>query len=106
MAKRRGRGDERLDHAAQQIGTLLGHVAARVDSWKKQRESIAADVRQVVATGQRLLRELGSDAQSAAATVTRGRPGRKKGFKMSEATKAKLRAAWRRRKAAKAKAQS
>jgi hypothetical protein len=97
-----------LDRTAEAIGRALGHVAARVDTWKQQRDEIETEIRQVVTTGQRLLAELGRTAGRGGRRVvtiarTGPRRGRKPGYKVSAATRAKLRAAWKRRKAAAAK---
>ena len=103
MAKR-GRKRGGLDRAAVGIGTALGNVVNRIENWRRQRDEIAAEVRQVVAAGTQLLSELGHDANvrfaSVAAPLLKSRGGRPKGYKMSAATRRKLKAAWRRRKAA------
>jgi hypothetical protein len=88
-----------VDTTAENIGAALGRVAARLDSWKRQRTEIAGELNRVVAAAQRLLSHLGPEgAAGAAAAPNRG--GRKKGYKVSAATKAKLREAWEKRKAA------
>jgi hypothetical protein len=98
MAKRSSRrGTSRLNATAESLGSALGHVAARVEALNRQRAEVAADIRRIIAAGERLLTELGQSAQTA---VARRKGGRPKGYRMSEETKAKLRAAWRRRKAA------
>jgi hypothetical protein len=79
------------------MGSALGHVAARVDSWKKQRAEIFADIQRLIRSAQGLLTDLGG---STTAVVRRRKGGRPKGYRMSEETKRKLRAAWKRRKAA------
>jgi ElaB/YqjD/DUF883 family membrane-anchored ribosome-binding protein len=101
---RRGRTRKnRLDKAAIGIGRTLGHAAARLDEWRRQGDEIAAEIRHVVDTGSKMLSELGHSARTGTTAVRTAvrevRKGRKKGFKMSEATKKKLRAAWKRRKA-------
>jgi len=48
VAKRRGAG--RLDSAAAAIGGSLGRVAAKVEALKKQREEIAAELRELIST--------------------------------------------------------
>ncbi len=101
------KGNGKLDISAERIGRLLGTVAGHVETWKQQRSAIEAEVRKFVRTSERLLRELGVGEPPAPAVRrrwSRGRPGRPKGYTMSEETKAKLRAAWARRKAAAAKA--
>lgn len=103
MAKR-GRKRGGLDRTAVGIGTALGNVVNRIENWRRQRDEIAAEVRQVVAAGTQLLSELGHDANvrlaSMAGPLLKRKGGRPKGYKMSAATRRKLKAAWRRRKAA------
>jgi hypothetical protein len=72
-------------------------------AWKTERAAIARDIAAVLAQGQALLRELGTTGDALrvpGAPVSRGRGGRPRGYKTSAATRAKLRAAWARRKAA------
>jgi predicted transcriptional regulator len=95
VARRGGR--TAVDITAENIGAALGRVAARLDSWKAQRAEIAAELNRVVAAAQRMLSHLGPEGAAARAVPNRG--GRKKGYKMSAATKAKIRAAWQKRKA-------
>ena len=82
------------------MGRTLGHLAARWAALDRQRTELAAELARLARTmaagggspldgGATLIKELG-----------RRRGGRPKGFKMTEATKRKLRAAWKRRKAA------
>lgn len=81
------------------MGRTLGHLAARWAALDRQRTELAAELSRLAKTmvggssplrgGSTLIKEMG-----------RRRGGRPKGFKMSEATKRKLRAAWKRRKAA------
>jgi hypothetical protein len=83
-----------LDSAAESIGTALGHLAARLDDLKKQRKNIVGELNAIVARGQAMLRELGHGDAPAA---RRNKGGRPKGYLISDATRAKLRAAWKRR---------
>jgi hypothetical protein len=85
-----------LTTTAEGLGAALGHVAARLDAWKKQRDEISADIHEIVKAGTRMLADLGSPT---APVARRGKGGRPKGYKMSEEPKKKLRAAWKRRKA-------
>jgi hypothetical protein len=97
VAKRAGNNQvtSTLDSTAQNLGSALGHLANRLDAWKEQRSSLVAEIRRVAETAQAMLGDLGH-----AAPVERVRKGgRKPGYTMSEATKAKLRAAWKRRSA-------
>lgn len=70
----------------------LARVSARLEMWKRQRNDLAQEIEALMKASQRLLAELGGFSDR--------RGGRRKGYKASAATKAKLRAAWRRRKAA------
>lgn len=65
MAKRGSRS--RVDTTAENIGSALGRVAARLDSWKNQRAEIAAELNRVVAAAQRMLSHLGPDEAPAEA---------------------------------------
>jgi hypothetical protein len=109
MAKR----DSSLNSTAESIGVALGQVAARLDKWKADRASISADIQKVLGAAQTMLSDLGDAALTgvrrgrrgeaefvAAPPPPRNKGGRPKGYKMSAATKAKLRAAWKRRKGA------
>ena len=79
------------------IGSVLGRVAAQVDRWKKERTEIAGQLRSLLAEGKRMLVDLGHEESEAAPRARTG--GRPRGYKTSAETKAKLRAAWARRKA-------
>lgn len=97
MAKRGRPRKSRLDKAAAGIGRTLGQVMNKMDRWRKQRDEIASDIRHVVGTGQKILAELGHAGQSAVSEVRslqgKSRGGRRKGFKMSAAARAKISAA-------------
>jgi hypothetical protein len=97
------RGSATLNTTAESIGAALGLVAAKLDRWKAQRTEIAADIQKVLQSAQAMMGDLGEAAGRGAGAFTGAaspKGGRPKGYKMSEATKRKLRAAWRRRKAA------
>src|SRR5262245_37574501 len=98
------RGSTQLNATAESLGAALGHVAARLDAWKRQRGEIAADIQKLLHSAQSMLGDLGEAASERASVILQSGPrnkgGRPKGYKMSEATKRKLRAAWKRRKAA------
>jgi methyl-accepting chemotaxis protein len=105
MAKRgRRKGSASLNSTAEQIGRALGQVAARLETWKQQREEIRREVQHLMSTAQRMLADLGQTAQTVRSTLGEAvevrRRGRRKGYKMSAATRRKLREAWARRKAA------
>jgi hypothetical protein len=107
MAVRKSRrGSKSLNTTAESIGAALGHVAARLDAWKRQRAEISADIQQVLRSAHTMLGDLGHVAGKGAREMVEPftrKGGRPKGYKMSESTKRKLRAAWKRRKAARAK---
>ena len=106
MARKRTtrRGSKQLNATSESLGSALGHVAARLDAWKRQRAEIAVDIQKLLYSAQGMLGDLGDEATKRASaflkTTTPNKGGRPKGYKMSEATKRKLRAAWKRRKAA------
>jgi hypothetical protein len=90
-------GPARLTDTADTIGAALGNLAARLDAWKQQRHELTAEVERVVAAARAILEEL-SPAGDRGAAQRRG--GRRKGYRMSDETREKLREAWRRRKQA------
>lgn len=102
---RRSRQKDSLNATAESIGAALGRVAARLDHWKQQRVEIARDLNDVVSAAKSLLGELGETASEVVerAKAQAGKGGRPKGFRVSDATRRKLRAAWKRRKRAAAK---
>jgi hypothetical protein len=102
MAKRRNDGRTALLATAEGVGTALGHLSARIRTLKQQRAEIAADLQQLLRSARGILDDLGH--APAAAGAARRRGGRPPGYKLSDATRARLRAAWRRRKAAAARA--
>jgi hypothetical protein len=104
MAKRKARtSSDRLNATAESIGTALGRVAAKIDRWKQERAEIAAEVQRILKSAQGMLGDLGGAAGRGATafkSAVTSKGGRPKGYRTSEATKRKLRAAWKRRKAA------
>jgi hypothetical protein len=94
---KRGRSRSTVNITAENIGSALGRVAAKLDSWKQQRAELASELNRVVSAAQGMLSSLPADLGLTGVT---NRGGRKKGYKMSAATKAKIRAAWEKRKAA------
>lgn len=78
------------------IGTALGQLANRIDAWKRQRDTLIAEGERLADVALGFVRDL-----RGVNTVTRParKGGRPKGMKMSDETKAKLRAAWKLRKA-------
>ena len=75
-------------------------MAARVDAWNSQRAAISRDLEELIAHAQGLLNGVRGQEAPRMSARAKGKGGRPKGYKMSSATKAKLRAAWKRRKAA------
>jgi hypothetical protein len=75
-------------------------MAARVDHWNSQRMVISRDLEQLIAHAQGLLNDVRGQEALVTSARAKGKGGRPRGYKMSAATKAKLRAAWKRRKAA------
>jgi hypothetical protein len=94
LAKRQS---PRLTHTAESIGTALGQVAAKLHAWKQQRTELALQVTALARAAQAMLGDLGHVETPAPAKRKGGRP---KGYATSDETKAKLRAAWARRKQA------
>ncbi len=89
-----------IEHTAENIGAALGKVAAKFDAWSKQRSEIAKELHKVMGAAQAMLGEL-KVGDLRLPKVLGGKPrGRKPGFTLSPATRAKLKAAWARRKAA------
>ncbi len=91
-----------METTAEVVGRTLGHLAERWAAIDRQRVELAAELT-------RLAKSMVGDAKPLATgkalfqQLKRRKGGRPKGYKMSEATKRKLRAAWKRRKAATAK---
>jgi hypothetical protein len=80
------------------IGVALGRLASRIDVWKRQRDELIAEGERLAGVALGFVKDLrGTNAPASGAARKGGRP---KGMKMSEETRAKLRAAWKRRKAA------
>ena len=102
MSKRRA-SKRSATAIAMGVGAALGRVAGRIDRWNSQRADIAKDIRQLITGAQTLLKDVMRAPAPAVPGSRKGKGGRPKGYKMSEETKAKLRAAWKRRKAQKAR---
>jgi hypothetical protein len=98
-------GSNGLNATAETLGTALGRLQARVASLKQERAAIASDLQRLLQSAQALLADLGH-AGAVAVAAPRRTGGRPKGYKMSDETKAKLRAAWKRRKAATARSRA
>ena len=104
LVEKRGRrgGNQTLNVTAETIGAALGSLAARLNNWKEQRAALAIEIQSLARSAQAMLDDVavaaGRGVGAAKAAANKG--GRPKGYKMSAATKAKLRAAWKPRKAA------
>ena len=91
MAKKNTTGASSSDIAA-----ALGELSKKVTSWKEQRAVMIRELRRLSELTDAMRRELG-DAEPVATPAAR-RGGRPRGYRTSAATRAKLRAAWKRRK--------
>jgi hypothetical protein len=109
VAKKRSASTDASTSTAKTLGVALDHIGERVAAWRQQHAQIVADIRLVVDRASKMLADVGeavaapSRARASApagAPVRARRGGRPKGYRISEATRAKLRAAWAQRKAA------
>lgn len=100
MAKKQSRSIQ----SRHDLSQAMRHMAERLDAWKQERTAIAAEFDSLIAGAKRLFNEAGQDIKALALDVTgplvKRKGGRPKGYKMSAATRRKLREAWKRRKAA------
>jgi hypothetical protein len=102
VAKRKSASTDASTSTAKTLGVALDHIGERVAAWRQQHAQIVAEIRLVVDRASRMLADVGEHVApsrgSAGATPRERRGGRPKGYRISEATRAKLRAAWARRK--------
>jgi hypothetical protein len=93
--------DSRLNAAAAQIGTALGHFAARIDALQQQRDQLATELKRYISGAEAMLKTVrggtSTAGRRASLVVAGARRGRPPGFKMSEEAKQKMRDAWKRR---------
>jgi hypothetical protein len=104
--------DSKLVDFAEDLGRILGETTRRAETWLSQRQQVTEQLQTIRDTAGRLLDQLGEVTSEA---VRRGRPraeavasaavagyqrGARKGRKLSEETRQKMRDAWARRKAA------
>jgi hypothetical protein len=80
------------------IGAAIAQLANKVDAWKRQRDELIGEGERLAGVALGYVRDLRGGGKPASTPARKG--GRPKGMKMSEETRAKLRAAWKRRKAA------
>ena len=97
-AVRNGRPKPAIDSAAEMIGAALGRVVARLDAWRNDRASIAADIQVLATSTQEMLTNLGHDTGNAIKRTRKGSPS--KGAKRAVATKGSLRTPRKKREAA------
>jgi hypothetical protein len=107
VAKKRSASTDASTSTAKTLGVALDHIGERVAAWRQQHAQIVAEIRLVVDRASKMLADAGEAVTmpgrartSASAPARARRGGRPKGYRISEATRAKLRAAWARRKAA------
>ncbi len=79
------------------IAAALGELSKKVNSWKEERAVMIRELQRLAELTGSMLRELGETSSAPAAPSSR-RGGRPRGYRTSAATRAKLRAAWKRRK--------
>lgn len=91
MAKRKSKGGRTQ---AASLGKSLHQVKSRLDSWRKERDELAAQLRGVIATGERMLAELGG---STAARVRRAGGARTGKRRLSPEGRARIIAAAKKR---------
>jgi hypothetical protein len=85
-----------VSDSSSEIATALGELSKKVSGWKESRATIVRELQHFRDVINSMMRDL--DIAPAAAPSSR-RGGRPRGYRTSAATRAKLRAAWARRKA-------
>jgi ElaB/YqjD/DUF883 family membrane-anchored ribosome-binding protein len=60
MAKTRGTGQTVMNDTADKIGAMLGRIAAKVDSVKRQRAELSAELDHVIDVAQRMKQDIGA----------------------------------------------
>jgi len=80
------------------IAEALGELSKKVNSWKEERAVMTRELHRLAELTGAMLRELGEPPSTATRAPGARRGGRPRGYRTSAATRAKLRAAWRRRK--------
>ena len=95
---RRNQGNARANRTAEGLGRLLGQVAARVDSWRAQRETLRADLAGIVSAANDMLAELGGAARTGRkAGRQAGKAVKRAGRRISATARARMAAAARKR---------
>lgn len=101
------RGNSTMNQAAGKIGEMLGRIAAKVDSVKRQRAEISAELDHVIRVAQRMKADMGEasdDLRRAGGKVTSAMGKAKR--RMSPEARARIANAARRRWAAYRKAKA
>ena len=75
-ATRKGRPKPAMESAAEMIGAALGRVVARLDAWKHDRASLAADIQVLANNAQDMLTNLSQTAGGAIKRTRRGSPSK------------------------------
>ncbi len=100
MAKQRQVSVDASTGTAKALGVALDHIGERVAAWRQQHAQIVSEIRLIVDRASKMLADVGEHVAPSRTGAPRARRGgRPKGYRISEATRAKLRAAWARRKA-------
>jgi hypothetical protein len=87
-----------LNYTAENIGTACGQLAKRFEELTRRHAELGAELQRVTQAAPWTLAGIGAEAGELAASVTGKRKGgRPEGYKVSAATRAKLKAAWKRR---------
>ena len=81
------------------LGTALGQLANRIEAWKKQRDELIVEGERLAGVAMSFVKDLRGHSTPPLPKVADRKGGRPRDTKLSEETKAKLRAAWKRRKA-------
>lgn len=109
MAKKRSRKSRRRSRgAAESLGHVLGVLTNKVADVNRQRAEVSREIMNFVKSAQSMLSELGHQAalrlpkaRKVFRTSSSGKPGRRRGYKVSAAARRKMSLAAKRRWAAK-----
>ena len=97
MAKR----TDGLTKTARFVGGSLGTIVGRIEKLYKQRDKVAAEIHHLTNAASHALASMREGARHEAqvfqTAVAKGKPGRRGGFKMSKAARAKISAAQKKR---------
>jgi len=109
MAKKRGRKSRnKLGDAAESFGHVLGVLTSKVEQVNAQRAQVSREILGFVKSAQGMLSELGHKAdlrlpngRKLLSSLGVGRPGRRRGYKVTDSARRKMSLAAKRRWAAK-----